>query len=60
MGLFGRKNKPIVKMRGFSNGKEVELKKDHPENMPPLEYHQAIEQHMKPIENVMVSFAVAL
>ncbi len=61
MGLFGKKKgTPIVGMRGFSNGKEVVLKKDCPGKIPPLEYYQTIEQYLKPIENVMVSYAVTL
>lgn len=49
-------------MHAFENGHEVELKPDIPSSCKPLDYEELkfINDHIKPYEDIMIGFAVAL
>ena len=49
-------------MHSFENGHEVELKPDIPPSCEPLDYEELkfINDHIKPYEDIMIGFAVAL
>ena len=66
MGLFNlfapkKKAKIKVDIRGYENGKEVELKEDDaPDEIHPMSYFQTIEKEIKPLETIVTDFAMAL
>ena len=49
-------------MHAFENGHEVELKPDIPPSCEPLDYEELkfINDHIKPYEDIIIGFAVAL
>lgn len=66
MGVFGflkKKQAPKckVEMRGFCNGKEVKLKGSEgpPDELKPMEYYETIQREIKPLEDIVVNFAVS-
>lgn len=60
-GIFKKKPNPKIKieMHGYVNCKEVQLKNDSDE-IKPMEYYETIKREIKPLEDVMVNFAVSL
>ena len=60
-GIFKKKHNPKIKieMHGYVNCKEVQLKNDSDE-IKPMEYYETIKREIKPLEDVMVNFAVSL
>lgn len=67
MGLFdflkktSTQPKLNIEMHGYVNGKEVPLPKEKMPDKPVSQaYYQTLQSEVKPIENIMVSFAVAL
>ena len=60
--LFKKKPSPKIKveMRGFVNGKEVRLKEEEtPDEIKPMKYYETLQREVKPLEDIMVSFAVS-
>lgn len=63
-GIFKKKPNPKIKieMHGYVNCKEVQLKNDSDDSdeIKPMEYYETIKREIKPLEDVMVNFAVSL
>lgn len=63
-GIFKKKpnTKIKIEMNGYVNCKEVQLKNDSDDSdeIKPMEYYETIKREIKPLEDVMVNFAVSL